>query len=161
MILEVWNTLIDCGSWTGEVNPRRIDGTPFCTFLSASLVRDPHGRPLCLIASFVDITDIKKAREELQMKNTAIATSINAIAIFDSQNSLIYANDSFLEEFDIPAKEVKGKHPEEILTRFETMTPRYEEIVLDLTTQGKWKGEVVFRKKDGTCLLYTSDAADE
>ncbi|KUG14164.1 hypothetical protein ASZ90_016198 [hydrocarbon metagenome] len=150
VILEVWNTLIDCGSWTGEVNPRRTDGTAFCAFLSASLVRDSYGRPLCLMASFVDITDIKKAREELQLKNTAIATSINAIAIFDSQHCLIYANDSFLEEFDIPAKEVKGKHPEEILTRFETMTPRYEEIVLDLTTQGKWKGEVVFRKKDGT-----------
>lgn len=150
VISDVWNTLFERGSWTGEVSPRRIEGTPFSAFLSASLVRDPSGRPICLMASFVDITDIKKAREEIQLKNTAIATSVNAIAIFDRDYKLIYANDSFLDEFGSAAREIRGKRPEEILTRFETMTPRYEEIVPELASHGTWKGEVVFRRKDGT-----------
>jgi PAS domain S-box-containing protein len=102
------------------------------------------------MASFTDITDIKKAREEIQLKNTAIATSINAIAIFDAAYRLIYANDSFMDEFGYTISEIRGKHPGDIIARFEAVSPPFEEIESALAREGKWKGEIAFKKKDGS-----------
>jgi PAS domain S-box-containing protein len=149
VISEVLDTLLTTGSWSGEVTPRRRDGTLFCAFLTASLVKDPSGTPFCMMASFADITEIKKAREEIQLKNTAIATSINAIAIFDARYRLIYANDSFIDEFGYTLGEIRGKQPRDIIARFETVTPSFDEIESALSGEGKWKGEIAFRKKDG------------
>ncbi|MCU0628427.1 MAG: PAS domain S-box protein [Methanoregulaceae archaeon] len=150
IISEVIDTLMTTGSWSGEITPRRKDGSLFCAYLTTSLVKDPSGKPFCMMASFADITDIKNAREEIQLKNTAIATSINAIAIFDAAHRLIYANDSFIDEFGYTLSEIRGKHPKDIIGRFETVSPPFDEIESALARVGKWKGEIAFRKKDGS-----------
>jgi PAS domain S-box-containing protein len=54
------------GSWVGELVARRKDGSPFDVQLSASMVTDGAGQPICLMASFVDITERKEAQEALQ-----------------------------------------------------------------------------------------------
>jgi PAS domain S-box-containing protein len=52
------------GSWMGEMVAQRKDGTPFDVQLSASRVTDADGQPICLMASFVDITERKRAEAE-------------------------------------------------------------------------------------------------
>ena len=65
---------------------------------------------------------------------------------------LIFANDSFLDEFGYTISELRGKHPKDIIARFEMAAPPYEEIESALLKEGKWKGEVAFRKKDGSMV---------
>lgn len=65
IITTVIDSLMMKGSWSGEVTPRRRDGT-FYAFLSAWLVKDTLGIPFCMMASFADVTDLKKAQEEIQ-----------------------------------------------------------------------------------------------
>ena len=167
VIGEVIETLMTTGSWSGEVTPRRKDGNQFYAFLTAWLVKDPSGIPFCMMASFADMTDLRKARDEIQLKNTAIATSINPIAIFDASQRLIFANDSFIEEFGYTIGELRGKQPKDIIARFETVTPPFEEIESALSKEGKWKGEAAFRKKDGSMVYMeasfrtTMDGAGE
>ena len=152
VISGVIESLFATGSWSGEVTPKRTDGITFFAFLTAWLVKDPSGIPFCMMASFADMTDLKKAREEIHLKNTAIATSINPIAIFDGNQRLIYANDSFIEEFGYTISEIRGKQPRDIIGRFETVSPPFEEIEAALAGEGKWKGEILFRKKDGSMI---------
>jgi PAS domain S-box-containing protein len=156
VISTVIETLLTKGSWSGEVTPRRKDGSPFYAFLTAWLVKDPSGIPFSMMASFADMTDLKNARDEIQLKNTAIATSINAIAIFDFDQRLIYANDSFLDEFDSTISELRGTHPKDIFARFDVAIPPYEEIQSLLLRQGNWRGEIAFRKKDGRLIYLES-----
>ena len=152
IITTVIDSLMMKGSWSGEVTPRRRDGTPFYAFLSAWLVKDTLGIPFCMMASFADVTDLKKAQEEIQLKNTAIATTINPIAIFDANQRLIYANDSFIEEFGFPMNEIRGKQPRDIFAQFEAVSPPLDEVERSLSDEGRWKGEMVVRKKDGSMM---------
>ncbi len=152
IITTVIDSLMMKGSWSGEVTPRRRDGTPFYAFLSAWLVKDTLGIPFCMMASFADVTDLKKAREEIQLKNTAIATTINPIAIFDANQRLIYANDSFIEEFGFPMNEIRGRQPRDIFAQFEAVSPLLDEVERAVSAEGRWKGELVVRKKDGSMM---------
>ncbi len=57
------------GSMIGEFEVARRDGTPFVIHISAKIVKTPDGEPLCIIASMVDITNIRNYREALQKAN--------------------------------------------------------------------------------------------
>ena len=92
----IFADLLKHGSWTGEVAGRKKDGSPIIVHLSASLVRDTDGKPMCTMCSFIDITSSKQAIEELRIKNHAINSSINAIAIGDLNGRITYVNDSVL-----------------------------------------------------------------
>ncbi|MBZ0201304.1 MAG: PAS domain S-box protein, partial [Ignavibacteriaceae bacterium] len=53
------------GGWKGEIINRRKDGSLFPVYLSTSVVKDHNGIPVALIGVATDITDTKKAHEEL------------------------------------------------------------------------------------------------
>jgi len=54
------------GNWVGELNAQKKDGSNFYVQLSASLVYDINSKPISMLASFIDITDRKKAEEEVR-----------------------------------------------------------------------------------------------
>ncbi|MBL7208550.1 MAG: response regulator [Dehalococcoidia bacterium] len=62
---EVIGTLRQTGNQIGELAARRKDGTMFDVQLSVSMVTDESGKPVCMMASFVDITERKKLEKEL------------------------------------------------------------------------------------------------
>jgi PAS domain S-box-containing protein len=53
------------GGWKGEVMNKRKDGTLFPVSLSTSVVKDENGKALGLIGVAIDITEMKRNREEL------------------------------------------------------------------------------------------------
>lgn len=61
----VMETLTSQGWYSGEMTAQKSDGTQFYTQLSASIVYDEDGTPLCLFASFADITESKEAAIKL------------------------------------------------------------------------------------------------
>ena len=54
------------GNWQGEVMGKARDGRSLPIQLSAHLVTDEKNHPICLMCSFVDITEKYKAQEELR-----------------------------------------------------------------------------------------------
>lgn len=65
------------GQWQGALRARRSDGSSFDAELSANLVRDEAGQPLCMMASFLDISERLRAeraqQESLKRLNQAQA----------------------------------------------------------------------------------------
>jgi PAS domain S-box-containing protein len=53
------------GRWFGEIKARRKDGTLFDVQISAATVYDTEGNPIALTSTSTDITDRKRAEEEL------------------------------------------------------------------------------------------------
>jgi PAS domain S-box-containing protein len=53
------------GQWIGEAEIKKKDGSVIYVRLSANLVKDKNGRPLCTMACFVDITETKLTIEAL------------------------------------------------------------------------------------------------
>lgn len=62
----VMRAVLEKGGWQGELVAKRKDGLVFNVELSASLVRDEYGKPVCMMGCFIDLTERKRAEAELQ-----------------------------------------------------------------------------------------------
>jgi len=94
-----------------------------------------------------DITERKKVEEALIIKDNAINSSINAIAIADLEGYLTYVNPSFLRMWRYKSeKEVLGK----LNTIFWQAKEKAAEVVQALREKEGWIGELVAKRKDGS-----------
>ncbi len=134
------------GSWSGEMVARHVDGALKTLQVNASRFNGTNGRPAGMLASFLDVTQRKRTEEALRIKDQAIATALNGIAIADADGRIIYANAAFLRLWGYASEgEVLGKTP---LDLAESGTTR--KMLEELRTRGTWQGELVARRKDGS-----------
>jgi diguanylate cyclase (GGDEF)-like protein/PAS domain S-box-containing protein len=61
-----YKKITEMESWAGELTARRKDGLTFDVHLSANAVVNEAGKPIQLMASFIDITERRKAEEALR-----------------------------------------------------------------------------------------------
>jgi len=69
------------GSWFGEMVLLKYDRTPFYALLWANLVRDERGNPLCIMTSFIDVTDSKQMEVVKRKALEQIEKNIEQFAI--------------------------------------------------------------------------------
>jgi len=65
-VAVVIQALEEVGGWVGKLGAKRKDGATFPALVSASMVEDDAGRPVQMMASFVDMTYREDASEMLQ-----------------------------------------------------------------------------------------------
>ena len=70
---QILPTTIEQGHWQGEVLNRRKDGTDFPVGLATAAVRNDDGSVLALVGIARDITEIKRAEEDLRTQNDDLA----------------------------------------------------------------------------------------
>jgi two-component system KDP operon response regulator KdpE len=63
--VRIMKTLHKKGIWQGELIGRRKNGTKFDAYAQASIVKDDNSIPICMMVSFIDITEAKHTEEEL------------------------------------------------------------------------------------------------
>jgi putative nucleotidyltransferase with HDIG domain len=68
------------GGWSGDLVAKRKDGVVFDVHVSSSLVLDATGQPICMQASFEDITERKRAQEALSRSLEATLSVISHAA---------------------------------------------------------------------------------
>jgi PAS domain S-box-containing protein len=148
--LKVMLAVLEKGSWEGEIAGRRKDGTPIIVHLSANIVYNEKGEPICTMDSFIDITDRKKMEEELRVKDFAIASSVHGIGIGDLEGRIIYVNNAALRMWGAAdASEVLGRSSLEFAQSHEEAI----KIMLAVLEKGSWEGEIAGRRKDGTPII--------
>ncbi|NLH41129.1 MAG: PAS domain S-box protein [Planctomycetes bacterium] len=76
--LRAFESAFKEGTWNGDLEARRSDGSDFVAQISASTVRDGTGKPMCLMVSLVDVTETRRVHEILNRKQK------NLEAIFDA-----------------------------------------------------------------------------
>jgi diguanylate cyclase (GGDEF)-like protein/PAS domain S-box-containing protein len=63
---QLWDALLEVGSWRGEIWNRRKDGEIYPQWLAISTVRDAAGKPEYFIGIFSDITRQKRDAEHIR-----------------------------------------------------------------------------------------------
>ncbi|NOR15746.1 MAG: PAS domain S-box protein, partial [Candidatus Aminicenantes bacterium] len=107
-------------------------------------VTDEKGKFLGYRASNRDITHRKKIEEELEIKDSAIASSISGIGITDMEGKLIYVNESLVKMWGYDkADEILGRN----LTEFWEGDGIYETVEA-LRVKGGRIGEDIGKRKD-------------
>jgi PAS domain S-box-containing protein len=121
---------------------------------------DINGRPY--IHSMIrDITSRKQIERKLTIFDYAMRSISEAITITDEHNTIVFVNDAFLRMYGYEREELIGS-PINIL-RIEETQPTVDEV-LDATLMGRWQGELINRRKDGSTFpiwLSTSVVCDE
>ncbi|MBS3764577.1 MAG: PAS domain S-box protein, partial [Planctomycetes bacterium] len=99
--------------WSGELVAERKDGSTFPVQVSMSLVRDEDTDSVYVIGVFLDLTERKKAEEQVQELASFQETVINGanvwIEVLDMHGDVILWNDAAEDITGYSREEVQGK----------------------------------------------------
>jgi len=112
---EVIDSLWQNGGWIGELQAITKMGEILDLQVSASMVKDVNGKPVCMLASFADITKRKKA-EILQAENEISYRQLfnnvaDAIYIQDKEGTFLDVNEGAVKMYGYPREVLIGKNP--------------------------------------------------
>lgn len=108
-----------------------------------------RNRPNQFAVIITDITDRKIAEEELRVKDQAIASSINAIALANLEGNLTYVNNSFLKLWGYEnIDEVLGRS----VLEFWENKDGARIVAESVKEKGSYIGELKAKRKDGKLL---------
>jgi len=130
-----------------ELVASKKDGTEFIVGLRASPIVDSENEITGITVSLADITERKCLEQELRVKDHALASSINGIAIIDLKGKLVYVNQAFLSLWGYDGEiEVLGKRA----TRFWEIGYKASQLLRRLREGHNWVGEMTAVRRDGS-----------
>jgi PAS domain S-box-containing protein len=148
-------------SYTLEKRFIHKNGDIIWTILAVGCVRKPDRTLDYTVAILQNITRRKLIEHEMLIKERAIETSINAIAISDLEGTLTYVNPSFIKLWEYNDKnEIVGRNA----TSFWQYPQEAGNVIYELQNQGGWSGELTGIKKNNsqfTTQVAASMVTDE
>ena len=114
-----------------------------------TLARDADGRPVGLTAIGEDITERRRAEEQVRKLSQAIEQSPAIVQITDQAGDIEYVNPKFTEVTGYSFDEVVGRNPR-LLKSGEMAPGEYQQMWQALASGGEWRGEFHNRRKDGS-----------
>ncbi len=138
---------MELGSNQFEWEHQRADGSCFLTEVLLTVVE--QGERRLVHAVMRDITERRKAEEDLRKLWLAVEQSPNSIVITNVDAKIEYVNRRFCEVTGYSREEAIGQNPR-ILQSGHTGRECYEEMWSHLTQGIPWSGELVNRRKDGS-----------
>ena len=114
----------------------------------------PAGEVLELVGTSVDITDRKRAVEALRAQAALLDLTHDTVFVMDMEGVIKYWNRGAEERYGWTAEQVLGRVVHDLL---KTVFPGpLEEIRAEVSRTGRWEGEILHTKKDGTQVVVAS-----
>jgi len=128
------------------------DGTERVTDNTAAPIRDQSGQILGAVLVFRDETEKRRAERTLREQEHLL--DLAHVLVRDRDRRIVMWNTIDEELYGWTREEALGKHSHELLkTRF----PRpHDEIEREFLRTGRWQGEVVHTRRDGTPVVVAS-----
>lgn len=137
---------------------RHKDGRPVWILENVALVPGPDGSPPgasgFIEGTLIDITERKKAEEQLHLQAAALEAAANEIIITDSDGKIVWVNTAFTRQTGYSSQAVIGQNPRLLKSGIHPAT-FYEKMWKAIRNGQVWSGEVTNRRKDGT--LFTEE----
>ena len=159
---EIVDTLIKEGSYFGEgLIGKSKDGLEFVVEANSVIIKDSSGKPLGMTGSFTDITERKRAENDLKESEQKMKN------IIDHSNELFFIHDieHNLNFTSIQSQEIFGYTPEEMKVKWITLLTDnpMNEIGFKITEKaiktGKKQKPYILeaKRKDGKLILVEID----
>ena len=123
-VKEVIKGLKEKKGWIGEMIAKKKDGSSFNVILSTHIIHDKYGKPICMMASAIDVSERKKAEQKLkesEEKYRLIMENANImIAVMNDKFEYEYINENthqhilgYLKEDLIGKNNLSLLHPDD------------------------------------------------
>jgi len=94
--MQMYEKTGESRTYFSEITAKRRDGSHFDVQLSANIVKDDTGKPICVMASFIDITERKKLEKDLTSSlehySAIVNTTHSVILELDRKGGLVFNN---------------------------------------------------------------------
>lgn len=131
-----------------ELKFRRKDGSEMWALAYRGTLLDEIGQYDGAVSRVSDISEQKRAEDELRLQATALNAAANAIVITDAAGTILWVNPAFTAVTGYGPEEVVGRNPS-VLKSGEHTQQFYQDLWNTIMTGRVWHGEVVNRRKDG------------
>jgi PAS domain S-box-containing protein len=131
-----------------DLKLKKKDGSLMQCLETAHLLTDENGRIIGSQGIIRDVSEKKKREETLNMLQTAINSSSEAMIITDCGGSILYVNPAFSSISGYSAAEVLGQNPRLLSSGYQTKN-FYREMWEVILSGKSWQGEFINKKKNG------------
>jgi PAS domain S-box-containing protein len=145
------------GGQTYESSLLYADGTRHQVIFNKATFQNAEGEVGGLIGVILDITERKRAEEQIQLLADAVQSTQDMICITDPENRFTFANRAFLKTYGYMAEEIMEKTPDFLCSA--KNPPGITDVIFQQTLRGGWKGEIVDCRKDGTEFPISLDTS--
>ncbi len=155
---EIIRSIEDTGTWNGVVHSIKRDGNTF--WCRASVLTFEHPRYGAVwIAVHQDITERKRAEEELVRLRKAVETSGEVIFLTDTNGIFTFVNPEFTRTYGYTSEEVIGNVTPRILKSGFVNKNDYESLWQTLINKQTVKGEFINKTKAGRMINIEGSAS--
>jgi PAS domain S-box-containing protein len=146
-------TALKTGKWVGEVLDRRKDGTEVIVEACVSYLRNEKGEIIGAVCIKRDVTEQKQIERQLRYQAQLLENVSDAVMAVDNDYIITSWNRAAEKLYGWTATEVLGKHLFEV-TQYRHLNGESEETLKEaLLKAGKWIGEFLEKRKDGTEII--------
>lgn len=145
-IPELIAEVFELGRCSFEWVNKRLDGSEFLAFVSLSAIEDNGEKTL--FVTWQDITERRKAEEELRKLSRAVEQSPVSIVITNLEGQIEYVNPAFESTSGYNLEEVVGRGSK-IIQSGETDDAEYREMWETIISGKEWHCEWLNKKKSG------------
>jgi PAS domain S-box-containing protein len=154
-IRSIWQTIGSGRVWKGEIKNKAKDGTFYWVDTTIVPYLGEDGKPIQYVAIRADITDRKRADEQMsnalrELNDVKAAIDEHAIvAITDREGKITYVNEKFCAISQYSRPELLGQDHRIINSGYHPK--QFIRSIWQTIGSGRtWKGEIKNRAKDGT-----------
>src|SRR5258705_3646843 len=154
-LVDEWRAALAAGKpLETEERVRRADGEYRWFLLRAVPLRDKLGNIVKWYGTSTEIDERKRAEEVLREQDGLLDLTHDTVFVRDINDVITYWNRGAAELYGWTRDEAIGKVSHQLM---QTIFPApFEEINAELLRTGRWEGELVHTKRDGTQVIVAS-----
>jgi two-component system cell cycle sensor histidine kinase/response regulator CckA len=150
-IRELWTTIAGGRVWRGELKNRAKDGSYYWVDTTIVPFINVEGKPYQYIAIRSDITERKRAEEQIREQAALLDQARDAIMVRDLDQKILFWNKGAENIYGWTANEAIGRNARDLLLN-EYSAP-FESAKQAVIENGDWKGELRQCRRDGEQIV--------